>query len=307
MPVPTIANEHKMNSDRLRTAAVQGVSRIWKRFNPKRMTESYGVILPDLMERVERAQFIAADVADDYLTDISGYEPAFELNPLAFSGIAADGRDLETLLEQPLSAALDAYYDDDLGGTTAIREARARKAGLFSVQRIAATETADAGRTADQVALVSRPQLTGYVRVLELPSCDRCVILAGRRYRWSDGFDRHPACDCRHVPVSEADDVDSMTTDPAEAIRSGQVHGLSEADTQAVLDGADPAQVINAKRGGMSTAAGYKTTREGTSRRGLAGQRRGRGKPRLRPESIYELAADRAEAIEMLRAHGYTI
>lgn len=35
----------------------------------------------------------------------------------------------------------------------------------------------------------------GYVRMLTPPSsCDRCVILAGRWYRWNQGFERHPMC-----------------------------------------------------------------------------------------------------------------
>jgi hypothetical protein len=34
----------------------------------------------------------------------------------------------------------------------------------------------------------------GYIRLLTPPSCARCVILAGRFYRWSDGFKRHPNC-----------------------------------------------------------------------------------------------------------------
>jgi hypothetical protein len=65
----------------------------------------------------------------------------------------------------------------------------------------------------------------------------------------------------------------------------------------------------------MSTTA--LTTREGVSRRGIAGKKLGNfarepgqrysmsQTPRLTPEAIYQLAADRAEAIELLLAHGY--
>lgn len=303
MPIPTIANEHKLASDQLRTAAVNGVTRIWRRFNPKKMEQSFEALFPQLFEHVERAQFLAARESDDYVSDLTGISPEWEVNPAAFAGIAADGRPLETLLETPLYRAIDAYYDAPSSTTQAFAETNARRAGLASLQQIAATETSDAGRTADQVAIVSRPELTGYVRVLELPSCERCVILAGRVYKWSDGFQRHPQCDCRHVPVSEMDDADSMTVDPAEAIRAGKVHGLSEAERQAVEDGADPSQVINSRRG-MSKAG--KTTSEGMSRRGYARMQRG-NKPRLRPEAIYDLATDRDEAITMLRSHGYIV
>src|SRR5690348_18342012 len=37
--------------------------------------------------------------------------------------------------------------------------------------------------------------------LLNPPSCQRCAILAGRWYRWSQGFLRHPRCDCVNLPA----------------------------------------------------------------------------------------------------------
>jgi phage tail tape-measure protein len=79
---------------------------------------------------------------------------------------------------------------------------------------------------------------------------------------------------------------------------------MSNADVQAVKDGADLNQVVNAHRG-MSTAAGRKVTSEAMTRRGYAGQLL-RGNTRLMPEQIYrEAAGNRQEAIRLLRAHGF--
>jgi hypothetical protein len=107
-------------------------------------------------------------------------------------------------------------------------------------------------------------------------------------------------CDCRHIPVDESVAGD-LTTDPRAAVEAGNVTGLSKADHQAILDGADPGKVVNAHRG-MFTEQGAKLTREGT---------RTRGKPRTprpRPETIYQLAGgDRAKAIELLAKWGYII
>jgi hypothetical protein len=60
----------------------------------------------------------------------------------------------------------------------------------------------DAGRTAAAVDLITRREVTGYVRTLNGPSCPRCAVLAGRVYRYSQGFQRHPRCDCTMTPTT---------------------------------------------------------------------------------------------------------
>src|SRR5690606_41067797 len=82
----------------------------------------------------------------------------------------------------------------------------------FRLERIAATQVADAGRVATGLGVVARPGI-GYVRMLQPPSCSRCAILAGRIYRRNAGFLRHPLCDCIHIPTTEAAGRD-LTTDP---------------------------------------------------------------------------------------------
>ena len=154
------------------------------------------------------------------------------------------------------------------------------------------------------------------------PSCSRCVILAGRTYRSATPFRRHPRCDCRHIPVAE--DSDDLTTNPRTYFRSlpadeqNRVFGVAGA--QAIRDGSDIAQVVNARKG-ITTVNAYGTevvaTLEGTTRSGLAGQRLGAADPgtpqvpRLMPEEIYRLADengwDRAELLRQLRRFAYLL
>jgi hypothetical protein len=68
--------------------------------------------------------------------------------------------------------------------------------------RIVAALVNDAGRTASLVDVGRRPAVTGYVRSLNPPSCSRCAVLAGRVYRYSTGFQRHPRCDCLMTPTT---------------------------------------------------------------------------------------------------------
>ena len=174
------------------------------------------------------------------------------------------------------------------------------------------TILADARRAATSVAITARPSVSGYVRMLNPPSCSRCAVLAGRWYRWNEGFERHPRCDCLHIPAEEADATD-LRVNPALYFESlderDQERIFTVAGARAVRDGADIGQVVNARRG-MRTAQLFGqdllVTTEGTTRRGGASRARtGRKGPRLMPESIYSVATDRADAIRLLRVNGY--
>lgn len=149
----------------------------------------------------------------------------------------------------------------------------------------------DAGRTAQSVDSATRPAVTGYVRSLNPPSCSRCAILAGRVYRHSSGFLRHPRCDCLMTPTNEAVGAE-LVTDPMQMFRDGQIRGLSAADVQAVNGGADLAQVVNIRR----KAAGLTVGSSVVARAG-----------RPTPAGIYRLASDRAEALALFRRFGYVL
>jgi hypothetical protein len=146
--------------------------------------------------------------------------------------------------------------------------------------------------------------------MLNPPSCSRCVVLAGKFYRWNDGFLRHEGCDCSHIPAIE-DVEDDLTTDPMVYFRSlsrkQQDDTFGKANAQAIRDGADINQVVNATtRGGVRTAqGGFVYTLEGATKRGLYGKRSG-GILRPTPWQIYRDAhGDQAEATRLLRRFRY--
>ena len=197
---------------------------------------------------------------------------------------------------------------------------------------IVLTQLSDVARSASLLGSLVRPAASGYVRMLEGASCSRCVVLAGKFYKYNAGFDRHPQDDCRHIPSSE-NVAGDLTTDPREHFDSlsaaEQDAAFTKAGAEAIREGADIGQVVNA-RAGMSTAQpplrGNRdrwtvrgraakrdvfgrpiyTTTEGMTKRGLAYKARGRNYVRLMPESIVDLAAgDRAELLRLLKAHGY--
>lgn len=312
------AEDRYSQAARLAAAIATTAGRAWDRvplgsldsWRPERLAAS-----------VTAAQLTLVRGSDAYLTavlDEQGLstEDVGEVAPLAVVGVAGDGRSLTSLLDEPRIQA-KTLIGEGLGAQQAWDRARS------SLRLMSVTAVQDAGRAGDSIALTARPAATGYVRMLSLPSCARCTILAGKFYKWNTGFSRHPRCDCRHVPSNE-DRAGDLRTHPRKAIESGQVTGLSRADLQAILDGADPSQVVNAHRG-MQAADLFgrrlKVTSEGTTKRGLAGVRLGdfeqnvaqgqryrRSKtPRLRPESIYQIAKDRDDALRLLRRFGYLL
>lgn len=280
---------------------------MWAQVDPARLTESWLPFLQRLLTILRGAQLAAARSADVY-TDRALYEQGFSVHAEgrvsadALVGVASDGRPLESLLLNPVIAAKVAIRSQ-LQDTGRLHLDQVMATGQASLDMTLRTQVADAGRAADGVAIAARPKV-GYVRMVVGDSCPRCIILAGRWYRYDAGFERHPQCDCTQIPSAE-NAAGDLATDPQLAFEHGRVKGLSEADTKAIRAGADMAQVVNA-HSGMYVAGARKLTRTGTTHHALAGRRLA-GKVRLMPEQIYREATSREDAVRLLKLHGYLV
>jgi hypothetical protein len=196
----------------------------------------------------------------------------------------------DALAEQGIDAPPVARIEPlSLASGAAVAPLYQKTASAYAFDLLTSTMVANAFSTASTVDMLRRPKLTGYVRYLSPPSCSRCAILAGRFYRYSQGFQRHPRCDCTMRPSTES--VGSaLVSDPMAAFRAGQVRGLSKADVEAIENGADLGQVVNVRR----KAAGLT---DGSSVIARAG--------RLTPSGIQRVATDRDDAIRLLTKFGY--
>lgn len=155
--------------------------------------------------------------------------------------------------------------------------------------RLVESITTDAARAAESVATAVRPDIY-HVRYVNPPCCARCAVLAGRVYRWSEGFQRHPGCDCSMIPTTVAS---PLRQNPDQLVADGQVRGLSKADLLAVQDGADLGQVVNVRK----RAAGLLEAGQSLQRGG-----------RPTPAGIYKLAGDaQGKALDLLQQYGYIL
>lgn len=210
------------------------------------------------------------------------------LNAAAFLTAAPDGRSVTSLYREAVIGAKASIA----GGATV--EAALAQSGRW-LQMTTLTLLADTRREVYSADIGSRPAITGYTRMLNAPSCSRCIILAGKWFRWNTGFARHPRCDCQHIPSSE-DRSGDFRTDPYAAFRAmtaeQQDRSFGRINARAIRDGADIYRVVNIGGRGLATARG--AARFGTP-------------SRMTIDDIYRNAGTRTNAIRMMREQGYIV
>lgn len=325
--LPQSAREYALVQRREAQAAVAATLRLWRRMGPD-FDVSYSRIETQLLAVVSTAQTRISVGAQTYVPDVldetgqvRAATAAASVRADALVGLAGDGRPVDSLL---FGAVTHAKESVSAGAT--VTQALRSASGWMSMT--VGTLLSDTGRQSESLAIGVRP-VGGYVRMLNPPSCSRCVVLAGKWFRKNTGFQRHPRCDCRHIPASESVGSD-LTVNPAEYFdqlsSADQDRIFTKAGAEAIRNGADINQVVNARRG-MKTAQvntlrgwtpqgrlarnqfGTYTTTEGITRRGSANRvlrtPAGVYRPRLMPESIAEIAKDRDDYLRLLRANGY--
>lgn len=309
------------------------IQRLWSQLDSKDLSGSWEASVgPRIVRAITAGQLSSAAAADEYVDEVAdaeGADPtrAGRVRPEAFAGLAADGRSLDSLMLLSVITT-----KQGIAGGLSTDDALMR--GLSQALRLGASETMQAGRAAVGTSMTGKRTIQGYVRVVQPPACSRCVILAGVEYGWNKGFQRHPRCDCVHLPTTliarhQHRDQGGFI-DPSAYFnrlsRAEQDRVFTAAGARAIREGADMGQVVNARRGMYTTTIAGRTlraTREGTTTRGHFYRRerardiaRGRvpaniGRQyrlttaRLLPEEIFELAESRDEAIAMLRRFGY--
>lgn len=306
------------------------IQRLWGQLDRRDLSGSWAASVgPQIVRAITAGQLATAAAADRYVDDVvdsEGGDPARagRVRAEAFAGAAADGRPLDSLMLLSLITT-----KQGIAGGLSVDDALMR--GLNQALRLGSSEAMQSGRNAVGSSMAGKRTIQGYVRVVQPPACARCIILAGKEYGWNTGFQRHPKCDCVHLPTTLiARRQDRRFVNPESYFnslgRAEQDRIFTAAGARAIREGGDIGQIVNARRGMYTTTAYGRTlqaTREGTTTRGFFYRRerardiaRGRvpadiGRryrlmsPRLLPEQIFELAGSRDEAIAMLRRFGY--
>ncbi len=280
MALEQIAQEHYRRSSLTTRQVVASILALWRATGPSgfrdELVRAAGLVAAgQLSQAVQAADYLLALGAEQGMTPAEA-----QLVPRAFAGVGADGRPLVDVLSYPIHRVwtmLDAGADF----------ATANTSGTASLTRIVANEVTQAGVSAESVGMVGQTDMSGYVRILTPPSCGRCAVLAGKWFKWNQGFDRHSNCDCKHVPAAEVGAVDSVRTNPRELFDAlspaEQDHYFGKSEAESIRGGADLQKAVNLTTVKKRRSAGLTT-----------------------PRSIDRLIADksRPEAVDALTRYG---
>jgi hypothetical protein len=192
-----VAAEFYRRQQQLSRRVASTVEEMWQ-LDAADLTGSYRRIAGRVAAVVAAGRLVAAAAAEPYVAAAVTEQDLPRAStgavaPVAVARTASSGR---TLLDTFAVTVIHAKAR--IGRGTPV-EAVLRSTQIEATQ-LAATQVADAGRTSTAVGIAARPQVQGWVRRLQGPSCPRCTSLASRWYRWDAGFRRHPSCDCIGMP-----------------------------------------------------------------------------------------------------------
>lgn len=285
------ASDYYRGQQQIAVATASGVAKLWERMGAD-FDSSWSTVGPQILNLTQVGRAAAAASSVGYVDAVlaetgQDAEPGGVIAPSRFLASAPDGRDMSTLLEQAPGYAKAAV------GRGADVQSALKSAGSWLTGTLL-TVLGDTGRGVVGADIAQRKGL-GYTRMLVPPSCARCAVLAGKWYRWNQGFQRHPRCDCRHIPCAENVSGD-LTTDPYAYFNSlspaqqRRVFGIS--DARAINDGGDIYRVVNIRQRGL-----------GTSRQAIRF-----GTPtRMTVDDIYKVASSREDAIALMRSEGFIL
>lgn len=305
MWVSNAASAHYRAVAKEETLLLAAARKAWRNVEPDWAAESWNRIvqqefMPVVAASQSKVALLGSEASAAVLADQGFWvAPDGFVDPASFAGVNPEGGVLARQLLEP------GYRVDRAisSGESAVKALSKAENQLFM---LLVSTLADTGRAAAGIDIATREGV-GYVRLVHGSACDRCTVLAGKFYRWNQGFKRHPNCRCIHEATDKLRSED-MFEDPYELFNS-----LSEAEqnarwgkhnAEAIREGADIYQVTNAKRGMTKTRM---FTTEGAVRGYSAGLLKP-GQRRLTPEAIYKQAnGSRVKARELLTEHGYLL
>jgi hypothetical protein len=296
MVVDTQINDASRAADSLAVAAVDAYEKTDQEKAAERAQRALRPLTPPASSQAVRS---APAVTEG--TSVTTAERRAELERQRDALLARVARQADRQVRRPVSDEQRREQVERIKAETLARIERSR------AERRAASARPE--RTVNRGAVSRRAVTVGYIRLLTPPSCARCAILAGRFYKWSDGFQRHPMCDCKHVPATQ-EVADPLLTDPQAYFESlspeQQDYYFGKAGAEAIRSGADISRVVNAQDGMYVADDGRRYTRTGSkTRRGRRGSA-----PVLRPTvwQIYKDArGDRERAKRALEFNGYIV
>ena len=288
--VPQAATDQYRIQQAIAATTASSLAKLWRQLGAD-FSLDWLRVRPQMLRVMQAGRLATVEAALPYMQavlDETGQvgPPTGVLVASRFTAAAPDGRLMLSLFDEYLIATKVAVA----GGASSV-EALAGVGRLFTSMNL--TVLADTRRQVFHADLIQRPRVSGYTRMLNPPSCSRCIVLAGKWFGWNKGFQRHPRCDCIHIPSSEALAGESML-DPKEyfdSLSSAQQDAtFTKSGARAIREGADIGRVVSRQRmpSALSRPKGSKPVR-------------------LTVDDIYRVAGSRSNAIRLLTQEGFIL
>lgn len=246
--LPDAAVDFYEIGQRYSAAGLIEVRRLWRAMNLADIDGSWQQVGPEAVATIGALQVGAAREATSYVPAVLAEQgttaaPVAAVEPLGFA------RGSSGLALGDVTATVPAMVKRSVGQGA---EQVALTRGLSLLEGITETLVADAFRLATVADMVTRPNVVTWTRVLNPPSCGRCAVLAGKVFRWNQGFPRHPRCDCKHLPSTVAAPPGSRLLDPRAYFDSlppaEQERLFGKGVAQRIRDGEDLTEAVNSSR-----------------------------------------------------------
>lgn len=301
MTLPPAAISHYQQQQAITVSTAKQVNDLWRSMGDN-LDLSWAGIAPEVFATVMAGQLASARTGIAYVPAVLAEQgidsgSVAVVNPQRMVGGTRDGRPLESLLH-------GAVYNtkSQIGSGVGVAEALSLAGGWL--QTVTMDAVRDANRQAVAAEMTVRPKVQGWVRMTNPPSCKFCIMLAGKYFRWNQGFQAHLNCDCVHIPSSEAISGD-LTVDPYAYFHSlteqEQNRLFGKNDAQAIRDGGDMYRVVNIRSRGLAD-----DVKKHTSGRNIGWQARRWDTPsKMTIDDIYATAKGRDDAIRLMDQNGF--
>lgn len=301
MALPQAAISHYQQQQAITVSTAKQVNDLWRSMGDN-LDLSWAGIAPEVFSTVMAGQLAAARTGIAYVPAVLAEQgidssAVAVVNAQRMIGGTRDGRPLESLLHGAVYNA-----KAQIGSGAGVAEALSLAGGWLQ------SATMDAVRDANRQAVASQmtvsPKAQGWVRMTNPPSCKFCIMLAGKYFKWNQGFSSHLNCDCRHIPSSEAVSGD-LTVDPYAYFHSlpelDQNRLFGKNDAQAIRDGGDMYRVVNIRSRGLAN-----DVKKHTSGHNIGWQSRRWDTPsKMTIDDIYATAKGRNDAIRLMNQNGF--
>lgn len=194
-----LTEAHRLDQTRLRSATARDLARMFRVFDPERISESWAALEPALVTLIQARQPLSSRLTGGYYRDFRRAE--------RIAGNAAPAL-APTLTVDEIVPNLRIVGPREAWRLTRLARSNVARSTFVNVEGEVTRQVLNGGRTTLTNTVANDPRALGYVRVTDGKACSFCALLASRGPVYSESsvhFNAHHHCGCSGEPVYRRD------------------------------------------------------------------------------------------------------